>query len=459
MTIRVGCQTIAAAKLSNGSRAPFTMRSVLAVSLLGLAAASNHTLRAGAAGTSPIVIQGNMLFNAAGERFFAKGVAYNPRNGNYGQVLGTHKPECKAGTPKFPPLPYYGDPTADEMADQFSEYLPLIKNLGANTIRLYNIDPEKSHRKFMEQAASLGIYVLVPLTRGDWGFLPALPSPQCYHADLPDYGHVGLNLLTSAKLIVDQFSQYENTMMFVVGNEIELLDKEGMAAYPCVKALTRDIHRYQKEKGYRSVPLIYSDKDQGNKDRVNIANYLTCALESPDDAVDAFGLNAYSWCDPAYGSFQYSPYQSIVDDFASFSKPFLFTEFGCNIGSFQWSCPGYTGGRTWPQVGVMMDRMSDLVSGAVAFEFSMENNEFGLVLTPGFLQGQNTVKLTDSYYALQKEFETHKVKAFTAPARSAPSQCISRELANKMQQQNHVNQISDWSRLPSTPVMPETVFP
>ena len=61
----------------------------------------------------------------------------------------------------------------------------------------------------MEQAASLGIYVLVPLTRGDWGFLPALPSPQCYHADLPDYGHVGLNLLTSAKLIVDQFSQFE----------------------------------------------------------------------------------------------------------------------------------------------------------------------------------------------------------------------------------------------------------
>ena len=112
-----------------------------------------------------------------------------------------------------------------------------------------------------------------------------------------------------------------------------------------VKALTRDIKRYQKEKGYRkhdsashvmtrlafvlhrsccsgcdqrTVPLIYSDKDQGNKDRranasnatknispqsyglrcckdrVNIANYLTCALESPDDAVarqkNAWGL-------------------------------------------------------------------------------------------------------------------------------------------------------------------------
>ncbi len=85
----------------------------------------------------------------------------------------------------------------------------------------------------MRQAAALGLSVMVPLTRGDWGFLPATASPKCYYEawiledvlqqkdpqkqqqslrilstcqDLPDYGHVGLNLLTSSKLIVDQFS-------------------------------------------------------------------------------------------------------------------------------------------------------------------------------------------------------------------------------------------------------------
>lgn len=26
-------------------------------------------------------------------------------------------------------------------------------------------------------------------------------------------------------------------------------------------------------------------------------SYLTCALESEADAVDAYGLNVYSWCD------------------------------------------------------------------------------------------------------------------------------------------------------------------
>ena len=36
----------------------------------------------------------------------------------------------------------------------------------------------------------------------------------------------------------------------------------------------------------------------------------------------------------------------------------------------------------------MFDKMGDFVSGAVAFEFSMENNEYGLVVTPGFLKGQ-----------------------------------------------------------------------
>jgi len=33
----------------------------------------------------------------------------------------------------------------------------------------------------MTFAASLGLYVLVPLTGTKWGFLPAaLPSPRCY---------------------------------------------------------------------------------------------------------------------------------------------------------------------------------------------------------------------------------------------------------------------------------------
>ena len=41
----------------------------------------------------------------------------------------------------------------------------------------------------------------------------------------------------------------------VVANEIDYLDKAGLAAYPCVQVLTSDIHRCQSVKGYRKVPL------------------------------------------------------------------------------------------------------------------------------------------------------------------------------------------------------------
>ena len=37
----------------------------------------------------------------------------------------------------------------------------------------------------------------------------------------------------------------------------------------------------------------------------------------------------------------------------------------------------------------MVDKMGEFLSGAIAFEFSMENNEYGLVITPGFLSGQD----------------------------------------------------------------------
>ncbi|CAE8636827.1 unnamed protein product, partial [Polarella glacialis] len=178
-----------------------------------------------------------------------------------------------------------------------------------------------------------------------------------YEKVLEGYGHVGVNLLTSAKLIVQEFSKYTNTLMFVVANELPVNDKNGFAAYPCVKSLTRDIHRYQAScaEGMRRVPLIYADVDMGAPDRGIIAKYMTCELESPDDAVDAYGLNVYSWCDENYldehkrVNFRYSPYQAVLDDFGGYDKPLLFTEFGCNTGVFETACP-YPKGRTWPDV-------------------------------------------------------------------------------------------------------------
>eukprot|EP00930_Biecheleria_cincta_P012449 TRINITY_DN11623_c0_g1_i1.p1 TRINITY_DN11623_c0_g1~~TRINITY_DN11623_c0_g1_i1.p1 ORF type:complete len:508 (+),score=84.20 TRINITY_DN11623_c0_g1_i1:117-1640(+) len=406
-----------------------------------------------------ITIRGNMLFDASGHRFFAKGVAYNPRNANYNQIIGKKSQACKAGHPKFAELQYFADPVTDDLQQEWSSNLEAMAKLGVNLIRLYNIDPQASHQKFMSAAAALGIYVLVPLTRGDWGYLPATASPSCYNAEVADYagtgqpGNVGTNLLSSAKQIVDQFSVYTNTLMFVVGNEIEQLDTNGYSAYPCVKALTRDIHRHQKAKSLRMIPLIYSSKDQGSPDRSIVAKYLSCEVETEDDIVDAFGLNVYSWCDQSYheGSlnFNYSPYYSIMTDFTFMSSPMLLTEFGCTAGAFQWTCP-YKGGRTWPQLKYITEDMNHLLSGAVAFEFSMENNEFGLAMTPGFVEGQPELRLTDSYYALQQQFATHHV-ADSAPATKNRPSCPSTQETRALQERHAVHSVADWSKLPPTP--------
>eukprot|EP00913_Durusdinium_trenchii_P032670 g30579.t1 len=183
--------------------------------------------------------------------------------------------------------------------------------MGANTVRLYNIDPRESHEKFMKKALSLGLY---------------------------DYGNVGNNVLAFAKTVMKEFAQYNNTLMFTAANELAQLDKtlgpvpaqlagrisvvtkgikpqwkvacaasaivsrNGYAAFPCVKAFVRDLHNHQAEcnSTMRRVPLIYSDVDTGGgAARKVVADYLTCALDSEADAVDAYGLNVYSWCDDA----------------------------------------------------------------------------------------------------------------------------------------------------------------
>jgi len=440
---------------------------------------------------NPIVTRGNFLYDSVtGKRFFAKGVAYNPRNEKYAHDFGPSvtpsykekhpnwKDTCVPGHPEGGTWSYTEDVQADEHEATWSKDLEAMANLGANTVRLYNVDPSKSHTKFMKKAESLGIYVIVPLNGKDFGFLPAFPSPDCYEKVLPNYGSVGVNALAFAKQMVKQFSQFPNTLLFTVANELAQNDKNGFAAFPCVKALTRDIHQYQAScnSTMRRVPLIYSDVDMGPPDRSEIAKYLTCALESEDDAVDAYGLNVYSWCDEAYpgdgkdDNFKYSPYYEIHKGFDHFSVPLLFTEFGCNLGAFATKCP-YKNGRTWPDFKHMVgEDMGETLSGAVAFQYSMDKEEYGLVITPNFLANQTELYLLDNYFALQKVYNKYNVKSdwdATADKVSSCSfqpsdvhdlkkahnraKCPSKAVWTKIQTRKGLEKIGDWSIIPATP--------
>jgi hypothetical protein len=342
----------------------------------------------------------------------------------------------------------------------------------------------------MKKAESLGIYVIIPLNSKDFGFLPAFPAPLCYTQNMTHeivwsdgqkriYGNVGVNVLSYGKQIVKQFSKFDNTLLFTVNNEFAMNDKDGFAGFQCVKALTRDIHQYQRSCAtkMRRVPLIYSDYDMGAPDRGIIAKYLTCPLESQDDAIDVYGLNAYSYCQEKYpdgtgmDNFEYSPYKDIRKDFKDLSVPMLFTEFGCVEGDFLSFCP-YKKGRTWPDIKYFFGKeMGEFVSGAIAYTYNMDFEERGLVLTPNFLANQSKLYLLDSYFTLQKEFTKHEVSskwdgAETANCAWKPSKvavqtqhhkqptCPSTATGHKVQKRRRVTTVTDWAVLPPTPVAP-----
>ena len=111
------------------------------------------------------------------KRFFIKGVTYDPT------------PLCEQ---------WDTDVLADDYSHSWLQYeadLQDILLLNVNTIRIYQLDPLKTHTKFMQLAESLGLYVIAPLTSVHSGYLDAgLPSPDCYTAEIDGYGNVGTNL-------------------------------------------------------------------------------------------------------------------------------------------------------------------------------------------------------------------------------------------------------------------------
>lgn len=283
----------------------------------------------------------------------------------------------------------------------------------------HQVDGTASHAKFMAAMAERGIYVVVPLTRTYWGYLPAdRADPACYEGD------EGTNLVNSAKSIVRQFSKYTNTLFFTAANEIALNSGDaGYTSLPCVKALVRDMHKFQAScSAMRSVPLIYAGQDIGSQGRRLVSDYLSCADEhngGSQAAIDVYGLNVYNWCSETE-VYQNSGYKGIMDDYSEYGIPMIFSEFGCTGGDFATSCTSdddpFPGGRGFVQVATLVSgaNMDSTFSGGIAYEFSMESNGFGLVLKPGYLDGQDSHITLDSYKSLQGQFQTVAATDFGA---------------------------------------------
>ena len=199
---------------------------------------------------TPITVKGNAFFKG-NERFYIRGVDYQP-GGSSGNI----------------------DPLADEkvcMPD-----IEKFKTLGINTIRVYSTDNSKDHAACMNALADAGIYVVLDANNPLYSINRAKPGPS--------YND---KYLQSIFATIDEFGKYSNTMAFFSGNEVIHDEKETTLAAPYVKAVTRDMRQYIRQRFNRPILVGYSAADVTDN-RMQTAAYFNCGTD--DERSDFFAF-------------------------------------------------------------------------------------------------------------------------------------------------------------------------
>ncbi|GLA00179.1 1,3-beta-glucanosyltransferase gas1 [Aspergillus niger] len=324
----------------------------------------------------PIVIKGSKFFFKSNDtQFYMRGVAYQ-------QELPS---SSTGGT-------YYKDILADTTACKRD--VPLLQELRTNTIRVYSIDPEADHTECMKLLTDAGIYVVVDM---------AQPAESINRND-PSWDNALYKRYTD---VVDEMAKYTNTIGFFAGNEVSN-QKNNTLASAFVKAAVRDIKRYIKAKNYRAMAVGYAANDDAEI-RVDMANYFNC--QSEEESIDFWGYNVYSWCGDS--SYEKSGYKARTEEFANYSVPVFFAEYGCNLVE----------PRKFTDVAALYgDQMAKVWSGGIVYMYFQEANDYGLVT----LKGDTASKLPD-FFGYSKQIAsvnpTGVKKADYSPSNTALESC------------------------------------
>lgn len=282
--------------------------------------------------TPKVTIKGNAFF-AGSDRFFIRGVDYQP-----------------GGSSKA------ADPLAD--VDICKRDIDEFKKLNINTVRIYTIDNTKDHDECMGLLADAGIYLALDVNTPKYSIRQDKPGPS-YNG----------KYLQNVFATVDKFQKYDNLLLFFAGNEV-INDVPTSESAPYVKAVIRDMKQYISNRGYRKIPVGYSAADI-SKNRIETAHYLNCGTD--DARGDFFAFNDYSWCAPS--DFKESGWSQKIKDFGDYSVPIFLSEYGCV------ETP-----RNFEEVATLYsDKMSSVYSGGLAYEYTQEagNPKYGLVKVSG----------------------------------------------------------------------------
>ncbi|RYP91525.1 hypothetical protein DL770_002371 [Monosporascus sp. CRB-9-2] len=260
---------------------------------------------------SPISVKGAKLYDDEGNQFFIKGVTYV--------------------------FDYILDPLLDTSQCQIDA--GLIRDLGANTIRVYTVDGSQNHDGCMQAFRSQGIYI----------------DPEWT-----------MQLFDNWSATIDAFAGYDNTLAFTVGNEV-IVDTDTSVLAPYFKAAVRDLKAFREQRGYRAIPLAYTATDSVFV-RKATAEYFACG--DPSEAIELFGLNVYSWC--GQSDYYKSKFDELYEEFQEMNIPLAFSETGCNFEE-----------RNFSEVAAMLGPVFQAVfSGSVVYTWAQEDNAYGIVEYP-----------------------------------------------------------------------------
>ncbi|KAK7705323.1 1,3-beta-glucanosyltransferase [Diaporthe eres] len=279
----------------------------------------------------PTVTASGNAFWSGKDRFYVRGIDYQP-----------------GGSSNL------ADPLADTATCKRD--IAEFKKLGINTVRVYTVDNSASHDDCMSQLSDAGIYLILDVNNPLYSINRNSPGES--------YNDV---YLQSVFATVDQFVKYDNTLAFFSGNEVVNDQANTTLAAPYVKATTRDMRQYIRNRGYRAVPVGYSAADV-SQNRFQLAQYFNCGTD--DERSDFFAFNDYSWCD---SSFTQSGWDQKVKNFTGYGLPLFLSEYGC-----------ITNGRSFGEVEALMNsEMTGVYSGGLVYEYSDEGNGYGIVSISG----------------------------------------------------------------------------
>ncbi|KAL6950977.1 hypothetical protein ACO0QE_000262 [Hanseniaspora vineae] len=311
--------------------------------------------------TSSIEIRNKFFVDSStNEPFYIRGVDYQP--GGASAVNTKH------------------DPLSDP--ETCTRDIGLFNDLGINTVRVYSVNPDLDHDVCMTLLAQAGIYLVLDVNTPLEG--QHLNRYEPWTTYTPSY-------LEHVFKVVKKFSHYNNTLAFFAGNEV-INDEQSAENSPVfVKQLINDIHLFMDKQCPRSVPVGYSAADDLNY-RVSLSRYLECDdPQFPQGSVDFYGVNTYQWCGDQ--DFESSAYDKLVSDYADYTKPVFFSEFGCNKVT----------PRKFQEIEALYsDKMFNTFAGGLVYEFSQEANDYGLVEIDSVTNG---VRLLKDFVTLKSQLE------------------------------------------------------